>query len=46
MKILLVEARRSIRMENERGLSRAGYEVICAQDGEKALQWREESILI
>ena len=38
MKILLVEDSRSIRMENERALSHAGYEVICAQDGEEALQ--------
>lgn len=38
MKILLVEDRRSIRMENERALSHAGYEVICAEDGEEALQ--------
>lgn len=28
-----------MRMENERALSRAGYEVICAQDGEEALQY-------
>ena len=39
MKILLVEDSRSIRMENERALSRAGYEVICALDGEEALQY-------
>ena len=28
-----------MRMENERALSRAGYEVICAQDGEEALPY-------
>jgi len=38
VKILLVEDRRSIRMENERARSHAGYEVICAEDGEEALQ--------
>src|SRR5579871_1744744 len=37
VKILLVEDSRSIRIENERALHRAGYEVICAQDGEEAL---------
>jgi two-component system cell cycle response regulator len=42
VKILLVEDSRSIRMENERALSRAGYEVICAADGEEALKFARE----
>jgi two-component system, OmpR family, response regulator MprA len=48
VKILLGEDSRSIRMENERALSRAGYEVICALDGEEALQYarREHPDLI
>lgn len=43
MKILLVEDSRSIRLENERALGRAGYEVICAQDGEEALKYAREN---
>ena len=38
MKILLVEDSRAIRLENERALIQAGYEVICAEDGQRALQ--------
>lgn len=38
MKILLVEDSRSLRLENERALQRAGYDVICAEDEEEALQ--------
>ena len=38
VKILLVEDSRSIRVENERTLGKAGYEVICAEDGEEALR--------
>lgn len=38
MKILLVEDSRAIRLENERVLIEAGYEVICAEDGQSALQ--------
>ena len=37
MRILLVEDSRVIRRENERVLVRAGYEVQCAEDGERAL---------
>lgn len=37
MKILLVEDSRPIRLDNERVLVKAGYEVICAEDGESAL---------
>jgi CheY-like chemotaxis protein len=38
VKILLVEDSRAIRLENERALIQAGYEVICAEDGQRALQ--------
>ena len=38
MKILLVEDSRALRLENERALLKAGYAVICAEDGESALQ--------
>lgn len=42
MRILLVEDSRAIRLENERELIKAGYEVICAEDGEAALQLARE----
>lgn len=38
MKILLIEDSKPIRMENESALHRAGYEVVCAEDGETALR--------
>lgn len=38
MKILLIEDSKAIRMENESALHKAGYEVICAEDGETALR--------
>lgn len=38
MKILLVDDSRPIRNENQHALVEAGYEVICAEDGESALQ--------
>ena len=38
VKILLVEDSRAIRLENERALIKAGYEVMCAEDGQRALQ--------
>jgi two-component system alkaline phosphatase synthesis response regulator PhoP len=38
VRILLVEDSRFIRMENERALIKAGYEVVCAEDGQSALQ--------
>jgi two-component system, OmpR family, alkaline phosphatase synthesis response regulator PhoP len=38
VRILLVEDSRFIRLENERVLIKAGYEVICAEDGQSALQ--------
>jgi CheY-like chemotaxis protein len=42
VKVRLVEDSRSVRMANERALSRAGYEVICAADGEEALNFARE----
>ena len=38
MKVLLVEDCKSIRLENERALLKAGYDVITAQDGRQALE--------
>lgn len=38
MRILLVEDSKPIRRANEMALLKAGYEVICAEDGESALQ--------
>ena len=38
MRILLVEDSKTIRRENEGALHRAGYEIICAEDGETALE--------
>jgi DNA-binding response OmpR family regulator len=37
VKILLVEDSKTLRRENEAALHKAGYEVICAEDGETAL---------
>lgn len=42
MKILLVEDSKPIRRENERALLKAGYEVVCAVDGESALRFAQE----
>ena len=42
VKILLVEDSRPIRLENERVLVKAGYEVVCAADGEAALEMAKE----
>ena len=42
VRILLVEDSKPIRRENESALYNAGYEVICAEDGESALQLAEE----
>ena len=44
MKILLVEDSRALRLENERALIRAGYEVICAENGESAIQLAQEQV--
>ena len=42
MKILLVEDSKAIRRENERALLNAGYEVVCAVDGEAALRFARD----
>ena len=38
VRILLVEDSKAIRNANERVLHKAGYEVVCAEDGESALK--------
>jgi CheY-like chemotaxis protein len=38
VKILLVEDSKTIQRENESALTKAGYLVICAEDGESALE--------
>jgi len=42
VKILLVEDSKPIQQENEAALIKAGYNVICAEDGESALQMARE----
>ena len=42
MRILLVEDSKPIRRENERALLKAGYEVVCAVDGESALRFARD----
>ena len=42
MKILLVEDSKPIRRENEHALLAAGYEVVCAVDGESALRFARD----
>ena len=42
MRILLVEDSKPIRRANEAALIKAGYEVICAEDGESALQMAQK----
>jgi CheY-like chemotaxis protein len=42
VRILLVEDSKPIRLENESALQKAGYEVICAEDGEAALQMAQQ----
>lgn len=42
MKILVVEDSMAIRRDNERVLIKAGYEVICAEDGPSALLMARE----
>jgi CheY-like chemotaxis protein len=42
VRILLVEDSLPLRRENEGALSRAGYEVICAEDGERALEMAQQ----
>ena len=42
MNILIVEDSRFLRMSNERALSRPGYQVITAADGEEGLRLAQE----
>jgi len=42
VRILLVEDSRVIRRENQAALMKAGYEVMCAEDGEAALHMAHE----
>ena len=42
MRILLVEDSLAIRRANESALLKAGYEVVCAEDGETALQLAQQ----
>jgi two-component system alkaline phosphatase synthesis response regulator PhoP len=42
MKVLLVEDSKFLRVATERALSKAGYEVICAGDGDEALRLARE----
>jgi CheY-like chemotaxis protein len=42
VRILLVEDSKPIRRENERALLNAGYEVVCAVDGESALRFARD----
>jgi len=42
VRILLVEDSMALRRENEGALLRAGYEVICAEDGQMALEMAQE----
>jgi len=42
VKILLVEDSKPIRRANERALLSAGYEVVCAVDGESALRFARD----
>ncbi|HEY6338025.1 MAG TPA: response regulator [Candidatus Sulfotelmatobacter sp.] len=44
MKILLVEDSKFLRLATERALSRAGYEMSCAADGEEALRMAREKM--
>ena len=42
MRILLVEDSLAIRQANESALLKAGYEVVCAEDGESAIEAAQE----
>jgi CheY-like chemotaxis protein len=44
MKVLLVEDSKFLRMSTERALTKAGYEVVCAGDGEEALRLAREHL--
>jgi CheY-like chemotaxis protein len=42
MKVLLVEDSKFLRVSTERALTKAGYQVVCAADGEEALRLARE----
>jgi CheY-like chemotaxis protein len=44
MKVLLVEDSKFLRISTERALTKAGYEVVCAADGEEALRLAREQL--
>jgi CheY-like chemotaxis protein len=44
MKVLLVEDSKFLRMSTERALTKAGYELVCAADGEEALRLAREHL--
>jgi CheY-like chemotaxis protein len=44
MKVLLVEDSKFLRLSTERALTKAGYEVVCAVDGEEALRLAREHL--
>jgi two-component system cell cycle response regulator DivK len=43
-KVLLVEDSKFVRVSTERALSKAGYEVMCAADGEEGLRLAREHL--
>ena len=45
MRLLLVDDSRAIRLENQRALEHAGYEVVYAEDGEAALRIAREQTI-
>jgi CheY-like chemotaxis protein len=44
MRVLLVEDSKFLRVSTERTLTKAGYEVVCAADGEEALRLAREQL--
>ena len=44
MKVLLVEDSKFLRLSTGRALTKAGYEVVCAGDGEEALRLAREHL--
>jgi CheY-like chemotaxis protein len=44
MKVLLVEDSKFLRISTERALTKAGYQVVCAADGEEALRLAREHL--
>lgn len=44
MKVLLVEDSKFLRVSTERALTKAGYEVVCAGDGEEGVRLAREQL--